>query len=81
MTLEQDTDLSSEGESFSTTFTTGQKYNNQDKSNILILRAARLELESITLKQAMDDAVKNFKNYLLQISLRLLNKYPKFKKM
>lgn len=58
MTLEQDTDLSSEGESFSTTFTTGQKYNNQDKSNILILRAARLELESITLKQAMDDAVK-----------------------
>ena len=38
MTLEQDTDLSSEGESFSTTFTTGQKYNNQDKSNSKYLK-------------------------------------------
>ncbi|KAK6882565.1 hypothetical protein K4I79_004662 [Candida tropicalis] len=42
MTLEQDTDLSSEGESFSTTFTTGQKYNNQDKSNILISQFANI---------------------------------------
>lgn len=57
----QETDLSSEGESFLSAFTTenpAPKYKKHDKPNTLIQRAARLELESITLKQAMDDAVR-----------------------
>ncbi|RCK65054.1 hypothetical protein Cantr_00629 [Candida viswanathii] len=59
---DQETDLSSESESFSSTFTNARKpppkFNKNDKSNVLILRAARLELESITLKQTMEEAVK-----------------------
>ena len=61
-TQTQDTDYSSDFDEFAATFNNfkPKEFKSTTETSTLILSAARLELESITLKQTMSDTIKSF---------------------
>ena len=61
-TQTQDTDYSSDFDAFAATFNNfkPKEFKSTTETSTLILSAARLELESITLKQTMSDTIKSF---------------------